>query len=111
VFHYVNTPGDDPPETCRFEYAYSGKDLINGLFNMTSQLQQYMITKPTTPKEESAREDALRFFVHFMGDIHQPLHVCGKDKGGNYALVEWRQDQSNLHEVWDEQLILVSCSF
>ncbi|KAF9940958.1 hypothetical protein BGZ67_006196 [Mortierella alpina] len=107
VFHYVNTPGDDPPDTCRFEYAYAGKDVINGLFNMTSQLQQYMITKPTTRKEKSAREDALRFFVHFMGDVHQPLHICGKDKGGKEALVRWGQDNnSNLHEVWDGKLIL-----
>ncbi|KAF9979858.1 hypothetical protein BGZ75_009133 [Mortierella antarctica] len=66
-----------------------------------------MIRKPRTLEEKSAREDALRFFVHFMGDVHQPLHICGKDKGGNKALVRWGQDNnSNLHEVWDGKLIL-----
>lgn len=87
---------------------FAGKDVINGLFNMTSQLQQYMTRKPRTQKEISAREDALKFFVHFMGDVHQPLHICGKMKGGNLALVKWRHAKSNLHKVWDSQLILVS---
>ncbi|KAG0342703.1 hypothetical protein BG005_002627, partial [Podila minutissima] len=97
---------DDPPDICRFEYVYAGKDIINGLLNMTSQLQQYAITKPTTLKEKSAREDALRFFVHFMGDVHQPLHICGKLKGGNNASVLWGRAKSNLHKVWDGKLIL-----
>lgn len=108
MLHYVNTPGDDPPDICRFKYVYAGKDIINGLLNMTSQLQQYTITKPTTPKEKSAREDALKFFVHFMGDVHQPLHICARDKGGNKASVLWGRAKSNLHKVWDGQLIVVS---
>ncbi|KAF9306467.1 hypothetical protein BG003_001029 [Podila horticola] len=94
----VKHTNDDPPDTCRFEYMFAGKDVINGLFNMTSQLQQYMTRKPRTQKEISAREDALKFFVHFMGDVHQPLHICGKMKGGNLALVKWRHAKSNLHK-------------
>ncbi|KAG0366430.1 S1/P1 nuclease [Gamsiella multidivaricata] len=106
VFHYVNTPGDNPPEICKFEYVYEGRDLVNGLFNMTSQLQQYKVIEPITPEEKASREDALRFFVHFMGDVHQPLHASGKQRGGNDAPTKWRRAKSNLHRIWDGQLIL-----
>ncbi|KAG0209440.1 hypothetical protein BGX28_010323 [Mortierella sp. GBA30] len=106
VFHYVNTPGDNPPDSCQFDYLYAGKDVVNGLFNMTSQLQQFKIIEPTTPEEKSLREDALRFFVHFMGDVHQPLHTSGKKRGGNDALAKWGRARTNLHKIWDGQLIL-----
>ncbi|KAK5809964.1 S1/P1 nuclease [Linnemannia elongata] len=106
IFHYVNTPGDNPPESCKFEYVYSGHDVVNGLFNMTSQLLQYKLAEPTTPEDKSTREDALRFFVHFMGDVHQPLHASGKERGGNDAPAKWGRAKTSLHRIWDGQLIL-----
>ncbi|KAF9583546.1 hypothetical protein BGW38_009202 [Lunasporangiospora selenospora] len=106
IFHYVNTPGDDPPDTCVFEYNYSGKDVINGLFNMTSQLEHFKQNEPTSPELISDRADALRFFVHFMGDLHQPLHTCGKLRGGNGAFAKWGRAKTNLHRIWDGQMIL-----
>ena len=49
---------------------------------------------------------ALRFIVHLVGDLHQPLHV-GKccDKGGNDVKVSWFGKATNLHAVWDSQLL------
>ena len=44
--------------------------------------------------------------IHIVGDIHQPLHVGYKsDQGGNTIRVSWFNDPSNLHSVWDSQLI------
>ncbi|KAF9974586.1 hypothetical protein BGZ73_001984 [Actinomortierella ambigua] len=105
-FHYINTPGDNPPEECRFEYLYEGHDVLNGIYNMSSQLLHYKNNPPTTETDRAQREDALRFFVHFMGDIHQPLHTSGKDRGGNDALARWGKTKTNLHSIWDTQLIL-----
>lgn len=52
------------------------------------------------------KREALAFYVHFVGDIHQPLHVGRRaDRGGNKILVEWFGDEVNLHSVWDEHLI------
>ncbi|KAG0238652.1 hypothetical protein BGW41_008126 [Actinomortierella wolfii] len=56
--------------------------------------------------DRSIREDALRFFVHFLGDIHQPLHTTGKARGGNDAPARWRRAKSSLHKIWDSQLIM-----
>jgi hypothetical protein len=49
---------------------------------------------------------ALRFVVHIVGDLHQPLHV-GKccDKGGNEVKVKWFGGDLNLHSVWDSALV------
>ncbi|REJ83110.1 MAG: hypothetical protein DWQ36_05665 [Acidobacteria bacterium] len=49
---------------------------------------------------------ALALLVHFVGDIHQPLHVGrGDDQGGNQIAVNWFGEVSNLHSVWDSGLI------
>lgn len=49
---------------------------------------------------------ALAFYVHFVGDIHQPLHVGRRDdRGGNSVTVKWFDEESNLHSVWDSGII------
>jgi hypothetical protein len=49
---------------------------------------------------------ALRFVVHLVGDLHQPLHA-GKccDKGGNDVKVTWFGKPTNLHAVWDSAIV------
>jgi len=53
-----------------------------------------------------ARGEALRFLVHLIGDLHQPLHVADNDdRGGNLTQVRFRGRGTNLHRVWDGELI------
>ncbi len=53
-----------------------------------------------------ARRRALKFLVHFAGDLHQPLHSGrGCDEGGNWIQVEWFGETVKLHSVWDRKLI------
>jgi nuclease S1 len=53
-----------------------------------------------------AKQEALRFLVHFVGDVHQPLHVGRRaDRGGNSVEVTFFGDKTNLHSVWDTGLI------
>jgi hypothetical protein len=48
----------------------------------------------------------LHMLIHLVEDIHQPLHVGhSEDKGGNDIKVNWYQTPTNLHSVWDSQLI------
>ena len=50
--------------------------------------------------------EALMMLVHLVGDLHQPLHVGnGTDRGGNDVRVLWMGDSSNLHRVWDSDMI------
>lgn len=49
---------------------------------------------------------ALEFLTHFMGDIHQPLHVSfAYDRGGNSVQVMFFTTRTNLHECWDTKMI------
>lgn len=48
----------------------------------------------------------LRLLVHMVGDIHQPMHTGHQeDKGGNDIKLSWFGKSSNLHSIWDSELI------
>ncbi|RDX97378.1 Endonuclease 4, partial [Mucuna pruriens] len=50
--------------------------------------------------------EALMFLSHFVGDVHQPLHVgFTGDLGGNSITVRWYRRKTNLHHVWDDMII------
>jgi hypothetical protein len=53
-------------------------------------------------RPDRERRDALKFLVHFVGDVHQPLHASPlDDRGGNDYQLSYRGQGSNLHAVWD----------
>ncbi len=55
------------------------------------------------------KENALKFVVHFVGDIHQPLHTGRvEDNSGNKIPVKWLGFDTNLHSVWDSQMIYLA---
>jgi len=95
-WHYVNFPFGEKYEN----YPHSEKgDIIQGIEKCISVLKN---EKSTT--EEKAFH--LKMLVHFMGDLHQPLHIgLAEDKGGNDFQVRWFSDGSNLHTVWDSKMI------
>jgi len=48
----------------------------------------------------------LRMLIHIIEDVHQPMHVAhADDKGGNDFKVTWFNNPTNLHSMWDSQLI------
>lgn len=53
------------------------------------------------------RNEALKFIMHFIGDIHQPLHAEDLSRGGNDIPVAFdghRTQRTNLHSVWDSAI-------
>ncbi|QQL50125.1 S1/P1 nuclease [Mucilaginibacter ginkgonis] len=57
-----------------------------------------------TPFEQKV--DALKFLVHYIGGIHQPMHISHKeDKGGNTIQLQFDGKGTNLHSLWDSKLI------
>ncbi|WP_133406991.1 S1/P1 nuclease [Parashewanella tropica] len=74
-------------------------DILKTLNRMEARLQD-----PQLSKKE--RWQSLAFFIHMVGDLHQPLHVgFAEDRGGNKIKVKWFNEDSNLHRVWDSHLI------
>ncbi len=95
-WHYVNFPFGTKYET----YPKSEKgDIIQGIDSCVSVLKN--------PKSSKAEKTFyLKMLVHFLGDLHQPLHVgMAEDKGGNDFQVRWFKDGTNLHKVWDSQML------
>lgn len=85
------------------------QDQINILWAL--QNCQNILTDPNYNNYQKAQ--ALRFLVHLVGDIHQPLHCADRfsadhpsgDQGGNLFLIK-NEDVPNLHAFWDEELDL-----
>ncbi len=56
--------------------------------------------------EDSEKAFYLKMLVHFIGDLHQPMHVGRlEDKGGNDIQLQWFNRGTNLHKVWDDNMI------
>ncbi len=66
-----------------------------------------LIAELKTKKLDRKREiEYIKMIVHLVGDIHQPLHVgCCDDRGGNSVKVKWFRNETNLHSVWDSNMI------
>lgn len=65
------------------------------------------LKNPTATKTD--KENAVKFVVHFVGDIHQPLHTGRvEDNSGNKIPVKWLGLDTNLHSVWDSQMIYLA---
>lgn len=99
-WHYVDLPGHlDKDEFIKDLEALEGKNLYTQIPEM-----EILLKNKNLPLEQ--RQIALRFLIHFMGDLHQPLHVGrSEDAGGNKIKVVWFGNPSNLHTLWDSQLI------
>ena len=95
-WHYVNFPAD--ARYLDSEPAAEG-DVVMGIEKCITILKD-----PGTSEEDAVFY--LKMLVHLVGDLHQPMHV-GKleDKGGNDIQVQWFGRGSNLHRVWDANLI------
>lgn len=95
-WHYVSFPFG-----ARYETSPKNDrgDIIVGIQNCVDVLKN----------ENATQEDKafhLRMLVHFIGDLHMPLHVgLNEDKGGNRFQVQWFDEGTNLHTVWDTKII------
>lgn len=95
-WHYINMNLDE-------KYADAEKnpkgDLVTGINKCIAVLKD----------KNSKAEDKvfyLKMLVHFVGDLHQPMHIGQReDKGGNTIQVQWFGKGTNLHSVWDTKMI------
>jgi hypothetical protein len=95
-WHYVNYPAD---KKYGEESPSDEGDIV-----MAIEVCKQKLKARDTPEE--GREFYLKMLIHFIGDLHQPLHAGWEEnRGGNDIEVKWFGDQSNLHRVWDSDLI------
>ncbi|WP_289061965.1 S1/P1 nuclease [uncultured Zobellia sp.] len=96
AWHYVNIPqGKNYSDIEPSEHG----DLIVGINRCIEIIKD----------DNSKKEDKvfyLKMLVHLIGDLHQPMHVGRyEDKGGNDIQLQWFNTGTNLHRVWDSNMI------
>lgn len=99
-WHFVNLPGGLNKDGV---FNILDTEKAPNLYNKIPDLIAILKKSSSTANEKKL---ALRMLVHLEGDLCQPMHVAHKeDLGGNRVSVLWFNEKSNLHRVWDEQLI------
>ncbi len=74
--------------------------------NVISAITDMVEILKSNSETDIKKQDAIKFLVHFMGDIHQPLHVGRPDDhGGNSIKVVFGGKNTNLHALWDSGMI------
>lgn len=94
-YHYIDAE-DNPPSSCNVDYnrdCGTGGCSVSAIANYTQRVQSSSLS--TTQVNY-----ALRFLVHFLGDITQPLHDEAIDVGGNDIDVTYANKDNNLHHIW-----------
>lgn len=96
--HYINLPREATAVDMQRDGA-NGQQVVAGIERFRA-----VLSDTSRPREE--RLEALRLVLHLVGDLHQPLHVSyAVDLGGNRLSVTSFGKRSNLHRVWDTDLI------
>jgi hypothetical protein len=97
-WHFVNVPVSSPgydPRDCRPQGC------------VVSKIAEFRAVLVDSGAPRGRRRMALRFLIHLVQDLHQPMHVADRnDRGGNDLQLRYgRYDNTNLHQVWDSGLI------
>jgi len=98
--HYIDAK-DAPPSGCGVDYdrdCPEGNCVVGAIANYTTRLA-------ACSNEAAVRTEAAKFITHFAGDITQPLHTCARDRGGNNDKIHFGKKSTNLHSIWDTNMV------
>lgn len=97
-WHYIDIPIDKPHRDMARDCP-KGDCVVQKIEDFEAVLRD-----PNAPP--AARREALMFVIHFIGDMHQPLHSSDdNDQGGNAKHVVFEGRNTNLHSLWDSGLL------
>jgi hypothetical protein len=96
TWHFINMPFDS-------DYKSSIKNPNGDLVTGINYCMQIISDKNSSDDDKVFY---LKMLVHFIGDLHQPMHIgLEEDRGGNDFKLQWHYEDSNLHRVWDSDMI------
>ncbi len=95
-WHYVDIADGETYET-------SPHSPHGDVISATEEMVQILKSRSASTLE---KQNALKFIIHLVGDIHQPLHVGRPDdQGGNSIRLRFEGMNTNLHQLWDSGMI------
>jgi hypothetical protein len=96
-WHYVNIPITESRYDAK--YCQSGECIV-------AKLNYFIQVLKDPVADKGKKAEALKYVVHLIADLHNPFHVGDKgDKGGNLLQVRFFNSGTNLHKVWDSDII------
>ena len=99
-WHYVNLPAN-LSKTDVFSFLDNYPEA--NIYSKINEMIEVLKNKSSTPDQKKL---ALRMVIHLVGDLHQPMHTARKeDLGGNRVFLTWFGEKTNLHRVWDSDLV------
>lgn len=99
AYHFIDAL-DNPPKSCNVVYERDCPE--EGC--IVSAIANYSARALTGSVGLIEQQKALKWIIHFLGDIHQPLHVENLALGGNQINVTFNDIKTNLHAIWDTQI-------
>lgn len=105
-----HTPEYAYTKTWHYKNIDADKDFENAPLIPEGNIVDAIYEQVEVLKDSSASEDdkelALKMVIHFLGDIHQPMHMGrATDRGGNSHYVKFFKKPTNLHSVWDSDIL------
>lgn len=98
AWHYV----DIPLPAARYD---SKRDCADSNC-VVAQIEKDIRVLANRRSGDGARRDALRFLIHLVADVHQPLHaVDNDDRGGNQVRITIGRQRASLHRIWDGEVV------
>jgi hypothetical protein len=99
-WHYVDVPLDEPA----YDKKWSADDPKHGC--VVDKINEFRKVVGDKSKSIEERRFALRFLIHCIEDIHMPMHVGDNhDRGGNDTQVRFFDRGTNMHRLWDTDMI------
>ncbi len=97
-WHFVNFE--------RGQCRYDARQFCRAGGCIVAAIERYQAVLADRARPQQERSEALKFLVHFVGDIHQPLHAgYFSDRGGNRFQISYQREGWNLHSVWDSLIL------
>ena len=97
-WHFIDIPIDKPHLDMARDCPKEGC-----VISKIEEFQKVLADPALTPEQ---KKEPLMFLIHFIGDMHQPLHCSDNhDRGGNDVRLDFFGRPSNLHSVWDSGLL------
>ena len=97
--HYINLPHDSEAIDLDIDCPPEPGCVVRAA-------DRHFATLSDSESPKQSRTEALKFLTHFVGDMHQPLHAgYATDRGGNNIEVTFFGNKTNLHKVWDGEML------
>ncbi|KAF3006285.1 hypothetical protein E8E14_008290 [Neopestalotiopsis sp. 37M] len=119
TWHFISAR-DNPPDDCGLYYhrdCQKGGCVVQQISNQTQILEQCLRAQQrgevigekgdynSRSPGKIVCSEALKWITHFIGDVAQPLHTSNRSIGGNSVKVKFNGSDSNLHQVWDREIL------